>query len=112
MNEMIGCCGLNCSKCGAYIATQTDDDAKREEVAREWTESHGGHFTADQINCDGCQTHGRAPDWVASMCPIRICCKGKEMQTCAACDNYLCDELQSFVEGVTEMKSNLKRLRT
>lgn len=111
MNDMIGCCGLNCSHCGAYIATQTDDNAKREEVAREWTEKHGAHFTADQINCDGCQADARAPDWVASMCPTRKCCKGKAIETCAVCDSYICDELQSFVEGVPEMKSNLERLR-
>lgn len=29
MNKMIAFCGLDCTKCDAYIATQTNDDALR-----------------------------------------------------------------------------------
>jgi len=31
---MIACCGLDCSKCEAYLATQEDNDVKRAEVAK------------------------------------------------------------------------------
>ncbi len=34
---MIACCGLNCSKCKAYLATQEDNDVKRAEVAKKWS---------------------------------------------------------------------------
>ena len=34
---MIACCGLNCSKCGAYIAKLEDNDGKRVEVAKNWS---------------------------------------------------------------------------
>ena len=112
MSDMIGCCGLNCTRCGAYIATQTDDDAKREEVAREWTEKHGGHFTADQINCDGCQADGRAPDWTAKMCPIRKCARGKGIETCAACDQYACEDLEGILKVAGEARANLDALRS
>ncbi len=111
MKEIIGCCGLNCSKCGAYIATQTDDDAKREEVAREWTKNHGAQFTADQINCDGCQANGRAPDWVAKMCPIHKCCREKEVNTCANCPQYACKELNDFFPEGSEQRKNLDALK-
>ena len=111
MTDMIGCCGLNCSKCGAYIATQTDDDAKREEVAREWTQNHGHHFTADQINCDGCQANGRAPDWVAKMCPVRKCCREKAIDTCAACEQYPCEHAESMFKAAPEARANLEALR-
>jgi len=30
---MIACCGKDCSKCEGYIATQENDDSKRNEVA-------------------------------------------------------------------------------
>ena len=111
MKDIIGCCGLNCSKCGAYIATQTDDDAKREEVAREWTKNHGAHFTADQINCDGCQANGRAPDWVAKMCPIHKCCDEKKLNTCANCNQYACEKLDDIFPEGTEQRNNLETLR-
>jgi len=29
---MIACCGLDCSECGGFLATQADDDIKRAEV--------------------------------------------------------------------------------
>ena len=34
---MIACCGLDCSKCEAYLATQEDNDVKRAEVAKKWS---------------------------------------------------------------------------
>ena len=108
---MIGCCGLDCSECGAYLATQADDDAKREEVAREWTQKHGANFTADQINCDGCQANGRAPEWVANKCPIRKCCTGKALGTCADCTEYACEDLSKFFSPESHPRKNLDALR-
>lgn len=32
---MIACCGLDCSKCEGFLATQADDDSKRTEVAKQ-----------------------------------------------------------------------------
>jgi len=34
---MIACCGLDCSKCEGYLATQEDNDVKRTEVAKKWS---------------------------------------------------------------------------
>lgn len=110
MNDMIACCGRDCSKCEAYIATQKDDDIKREEVARKWMRKHGGQFTADQVNCDGCQADGRVPDWVANQCPIRKCCRGKAVGTCAQCDEYPCEQLKSL-KATQKAKANLEELR-
>ncbi len=110
MKDLIGCCGVNCSKCDAYIATRTNDDAKREKVAREWTEKHGSLFTAAQINCDGCQSNGRAPDWVTMMCPIHRCCREKAINTCAECDQYPCNELDELFPKKTKQRKNLETL--
>jgi len=38
MKQMIAFCGLACHECGALLATQDDDDAKRAEVAQGWSE--------------------------------------------------------------------------
>ena len=37
MNKMIAFCGLDCTKCDAYIATQTNDDALRAQTAKLWS---------------------------------------------------------------------------
>ena len=34
---MIAYCGMDCSKCEGYLATQADSKEKREEVAKKWT---------------------------------------------------------------------------
>ncbi len=33
MKKMIGFCGINCSECPAFLATQNDDDIERKKVA-------------------------------------------------------------------------------
>ena len=38
MNQLTGCCGLDCEACDARIATITNDDALRERTAALWTQ--------------------------------------------------------------------------
>lgn len=38
MEKMIAICGLDCSKCDAYIATQTDNQELRIKTAKLWAE--------------------------------------------------------------------------
>ena len=38
VSSMIGCCGLDCEKYDAYIATINDDQALREKTAKLWSE--------------------------------------------------------------------------
>ena len=53
MNELIGCCGLNCETCNARIATATNDNALREKTAALWTKLNGVTITPEMINCTG-----------------------------------------------------------
>ena len=53
MNKLIGCCGLDCEKCDARIATVTDDDALREKTAALWTKLNGVTISPEMINCTG-----------------------------------------------------------
>ncbi|MGB9718029.1 MAG: DUF3795 domain-containing protein [Thermoproteota archaeon] len=43
MSKLIAYCGLICSECPAFIATQRDDDAERKRVA-ELSKEFGGSF--------------------------------------------------------------------
>jgi hypothetical protein len=38
---MIAFCGLDCSKCDAYLATQNDRNAQRLETAENWSKRYG-----------------------------------------------------------------------
>lgn len=53
MNQLIGCCGLDCEKCDARVATVTNDDALREKTAALWTKLNGVTITPEMINCTG-----------------------------------------------------------
>ena len=55
MNDFIACCGLDCEKCDAYIATVNNDNDLREKTAKYWSELNGVTITPEQINCEGCR---------------------------------------------------------
>lgn len=87
MDELIACCGLDCSACEARIATLNDDNALREKVAKKWSELNGVIITAEMINCAGCRADGVKTPFCQSLCQIRICALNKGYSTCGDCKN-------------------------
>ena len=85
MTPLIACCGLDCEKCQARIATVNDDDALRAKVAREWSELNHVTITPEMINCLGCRVEGPKTPFCESLCPIRLCVRAKSYDTCAPC---------------------------
>jgi hypothetical protein len=82
MKEMLSCCGLHCHDCGAYIATMTDDDAKREEVAKEWSTMYNADLKASDINCTGCLSDGPNLFSHTKTCEIRKCARERGHLNC------------------------------
>ena len=111
MTKMIAFCGLDCARCGAYLATQADDDELRAATAREWSERHGVDIPPDQINCDGCRGEGRKFTYCEHMCELRKCGVRKGVETCAACDDYPCAALDEFLQAAPEAREALEALR-
>ncbi len=109
--KIIAKCGITCSECPAYIATQKNDDALRAETARKWSEMFKADIKAADINCDGCQSDGpRLFNYCAS-CQIRKCAREKKVATCAACPEYSCQKLDEFLAQVPEARKVLEELR-
>ena len=84
MNNFIACCGLDCEKCEARLATINNDDILRAKVAKEWSILNGAEITPEMINCSGCRIPGVKTPYCNSLCPIRQCALVKKVETCGA----------------------------
>ncbi len=93
--ELISFCGINCLECPAYIAKRTDDMELREKTAQAWS---GPEFSVkpEQINCDGCITHGKELFVHCNSCNVRICGLEKGVKNCAYCNDFSCETLEGL----------------
>ena len=109
MNEFIAYCGLNCEACEARLATMNNDDALRRKVAREWSELNGVEITTEMINCSGCRIPGVKTPYCDSLCPIRQCAMGKQMETCGCCPEMnVCEKLAMITGNNADALRRLK----
>ena len=111
MAKQIAYCGLVCTDCGAYIATQADDDKQRKDVAEQWTKEYKHDFKPEDINCDGCLTVTGKVAVYTAMCPIRKCGKEKGVINCAYCSDYSFDKTDEFFKMVPACKKTLDAIK-
>lgn len=112
METMIAYCGIICSKCLVYLATQADDDKAREDVAKLWSKQYGMDMKPQDANCDGClQTNGRLIGH-CRVCAIRVCGMEKKVSTCAVCADYACEQLKAFHSIAPHAGRTLEKLRS
>jgi len=113
MDEMIACCGLNCAKCEAYLATQAKDQAALEEIAARWrAEYNAPDITAAAVACNGCIASEGPWCGHCAECEIRACANQHGVVNCGACTEYPCEILNGFLEMVPVARENLERLRS
>ena len=93
--KMIAFCGIVCSECPAFIATQNDDDKLREKTAKKWSSDKYPIKTED-INCDGCPVVGKRKMGFIASCCVRKCGLEKGVKNCAYCDEYPCEKLEKL----------------
>lgn len=111
MEKLIGACGLICSECEAYNATQANDADAIEKIAKKWTEEYDGRISPDSIWCDGCMTSGSRKCGHCAECDIRTCVIEHKIENCAHCDEYGCDKITGFTEFAANAKESLEAIR-
>jgi hypothetical protein len=110
MKQMIAYCGLVCSSCPTFLATQNDDDIAREKTAALYSEKFGLNFTPKEINCDGCLSTGGKLIGYCQACKIRKCAIEKSVENCAVCDEQPCEELIKFHKFSPDAKTSFDAL--
>ncbi len=111
MNNLIAYCGITCSECGAYLATQADDHDKRKAVAETWSREYKANIEPGDINCDGCSSGSTKLFSHCFECKIRECAIEKNLANCAMCDDYACkmlEELHGFVPEAAKTLANIR----
>jgi len=111
MDKMIAFCGLICTECGAFLATQKNDDEERKKVAEMWSKEYKAEIKPEDINCDGCLSeNGRLFNY-CKVCEIRKCAQEKRVENCAHCDDYTCQKLSNFLNEAPDAKTTLEEIR-
>jgi len=110
--KMIAYCGLVCSGCPAYVATQAGDMEALERVAAQWSEEFGATFTAADCLCDGCTSASeRLSSYASGGCEVRACAVTRGVVNCATCDDYGCEKITAFFNFAPEAKATLEEIR-
>ncbi len=112
MDRIIAYCGLVCSDCDAYLATQANDVEALERLARQWQQEFGVEdATAEGTMCDGCLTDtGRQIGYCAT-CEIRVCAVDRAVVNCGHCDDYACETLEAFFADAPDARPVLDEIR-
>jgi hypothetical protein len=106
-NRQLSYCGIDCTSCPAFIATQTNDIEKLILLAGEWFD---GSTDYSMVVCDGCLGDGRIVQWCAE-CPTRACVIKRKLENCAYCADYGCEKLLKVFEMSDEPRINLEHIR-
>jgi len=116
MDRIIAYCGLVCSECPAYLATQTNDDVALQRVVERWrVEYHAPNMAVEYAICDGCLGVAGRHCGHCAECDIRACGVERGVLNCAHCTDYdTCGRLRrffGFVPHAKETKETLDEVR-
>ena len=111
MEKMIGFCGIVCTECPGFLATQKDDDEERRKVAELWSKQYNADIKPEDVNCDGCLSESGRLIGHCKVCEVRKCGQDKSLKNCAYCDEYACEKLNKFFEMAPDAKTNLEAIR-
>jgi hypothetical protein len=114
MSKITAICGLVCSNCIAFIATQKNDNKLREKAVESWS-TDKKRLRLEDINCDGC-TVGKRLCPFCRLCDVRKCGLKRNIKNCAYCSEFQCEKLEKLFRRFRtvyrkEAKANLAEIK-
>jgi hypothetical protein len=110
--KMIAFCGIVCTDCRTFIATQTNDSKLKKKVAKAWS-TKKETLKPEDIDCDGCLPAGQRLFKFCEICEVRRCGLEKGVVNCADCREFPCAKLTGLWIRfrLTEPKTTLEGIR-
>ncbi len=99
-------CGLFCSSCMIYLATQKNDTIKLQYFAEKLNTS------VDQVRCNGCRSDVLTT--YCKNCYMKKCSSEKMISFCSECDEYPCNYIKEFQKQMphrVELFDSLNRIK-
>ncbi|RPI32758.1 MAG: DUF3795 domain-containing protein [Chloroflexota bacterium] len=108
MGTTIAVCGLDCTQCEAYLATQAGDEAAKESIAAKWrTDYHHPGIDVAYVTCDGCLEFEGRLGGHCKECEVRLCAVERNLPNCGMCDEYACEKVSALLAFIPSAKARL-----
>ena len=104
-------CGVICSECPAFIATQKNDDNEKKKVAEIWSKEFKIELKPEDINCYGCLIESEKVLGYCNICEIRRCGKNKNLKNCAYYGEYKCEKLINFFKMAPKAETAIDEIK-
>ncbi len=109
-DKLMAFCGILCSECPAFKATQADDEELLAKTAVEWS-SDDHTLEADDLLCDGCIYEDKRASKFCLECTVRECALERGVENCGHCDEFPCAELEKPWSMSVDAKTTLEEIR-
>ena len=108
---MIAYCGIDCSKCKSYLATQSGDPEELAKVATRLEKIYRTEVKPEYVICDGCRADKRQSYFCSEKCKMKKCCIERTYESCIECPVFPCKELEFEFSHTPEARKNLEKLK-
>jgi len=109
-NTLLAFCGVDCTNCEIFIATQENNFMLKEKIAKKISSS-SYKITTDEINCYGCSGNQNIKFKFCNSCKIRECGIENKLNNCGECVKYPCCLLTKAFEMDQTNKIRLDKIK-
>ncbi len=107
-NQMMAVCGIICSKCDMFQATNNLEIAKN--IVDWFKKERNEDVKLEDIHCSGCKGD-RTKNWSADCWILQCCVDEKSLEFCCECDTFPCEKLVQWSKGCEGYGIALNRLK-